>query len=106
MTLRSVGALFVVFVVSAGAWTGLLAGGQVPESAAPELILTGGRIYTLDPARPWAEAVAVRGDRIVGVGTSAEMRQAAGSSTRVIDLNGAFVTPGFNDGHVHVEATG
>ena len=34
------------------------------------------------------------------------MRQAAGSSTRVIDLNGAFVSPGFNDGHVHVESTG
>jgi predicted amidohydrolase YtcJ len=102
MKLASVVALFAVSAVA-----GLLAAGpQVFPSAAPELILVGGRVYTLDPARPWAEAVAVRGDRIVGVGTSAEMRQAAGASTRVIDLNGGFVTPGFNDGHVHVESTG
>ncbi len=98
---RSVVALFTLF---AGA--GLLAGNQAPQSAPPDLILVGGRVYTLDSVRPWAEAVAVRGERIVGVGSSAEMRQAAGSSTRVIDLNGAFVSPGFNDGHVHVESTG
>ena len=101
MTLRSV---VVLFAVSAGA--GLLVSSQVSESAAPDLILVGGRVYTLDSKRPWAEALAVRGDRIAGVGTSAEMRQAAGSSTRVIDLKGAFVSPGFNDGHVHVESTG
>ena len=96
--------MVALFAVSAGA--GLLAGTQVSQSAAPELMLVGGRVYTLDPARPWAEAVGVRGDRIVGVGTSAEMRKAAGLSTRVIDLNGGFVTPGFNDAHVHVESTG
>ena len=101
MTLRSVVALFAV-----SASAGLLASRQVSESAAPDLILVGGRVYTLDSKRPWAEALAVRGDRIAGVGTSAEMRQAAGSSTRVIDLKGAFVSPGFNDGHVHVESTG
>jgi hypothetical protein len=92
------------FAVSAG--SGLLAGNQAPPSAPPDLILVNGRVYTLDSARPWAEAVAVRGDRIVGVGTSAEMRQTAGSSTRVIDLKGAFVSSGFNDAHVHVESTG
>ena len=101
MTLRLVAALVAV---SAG--TGLLAGVQVSPSPAPELILVGGRVYTLDPARPWAEAVSVRGDRIVGVGNSAEIRRTSGSTTRVIDLKGAFVSPGFNDGHVHVESTG
>jgi hypothetical protein len=75
----------------------LAAGSQVSLPAAPDPILVGGRVYSLDTARPWAEAVAIRGDRIVGVGTSAELRQAAGASTRVIDLNGAFVTPGFKD---------
>ena len=57
---------------------GLLASSQVSESAAPDLILVGGRVYTLDSGRPWAEALAIRGDRIAGVGTSAEMRQARG----------------------------
>jgi predicted amidohydrolase YtcJ len=93
-----------LFAVSAGA--GLLSGNQAPQSAAPDLALVDGRVYTLDSSRPWAEAVAVRGDRIVGVGSSAEIRQTAGPSTRVIDLKGAFVSPGFNDAHVHVESTG
>jgi predicted amidohydrolase YtcJ len=101
MTFRLVAALFAV---SAGA--GLLSGNQAPQSAAPDLALVDGRVYTLDSSRPWAEAVAVRGDRIVGVGSSAEIRQTAGPSTRVIDLKGAFVSPGFNDAHVHVESTG
>jgi hypothetical protein len=108
MKLASVVAWFAVSAVAvllaeAGAGSGPNPGVQVSQTPpwAPDLVLTGGRVYTLDPARPWAEAVAVRGDRIVGVGTSAEMRRAAGSSTRVIDLKVAFVSPGFNDGHVH-----
>lgn len=71
-----------------------------------ELLLTNGRVYTLDAAKPWAEAVAIRGDRIVAVGTAAEARAAVGSGARVVDLNGAFTLPGFNDAHVHVESTG
>jgi predicted amidohydrolase YtcJ len=71
-----------------------------------DLVLLNGRVYTVDAARPWAEAVAVRGDRIVAVGASVEVRALAGPRTRVIDLGGAFVTPGFNDAHVHVESTG
>ena len=71
-----------------------------------DLVLVNGRIYTVDPARPWAEAVAVRGDRIVAVGTTAEVKALAGSQARTIDLNGAFVSPGFNDAHVHIDSTG
>ena len=101
MKLRSVVALFAVI---ASAWQ--LPSSQTPQSAPPDLILVNGRVYTLDSARPWAEAVAVRGDRIVGVGGSAGIRQTAGSSTRVIDVKGAFISPGFNDAHVHVDSTG
>ena len=101
MKLRSVVALFAVI---ASAWQ--LPSSQTPQSAPPDLILVNGRVYTLDSARPWAEAVAVRGDRIVGVGASAGIRQTAGSSTRVIDVKGAFISPGFNDAHVHVDSTG
>jgi predicted amidohydrolase YtcJ len=82
----------------------LLAHAQLPRSA--DLLLVNGRVYTVDAARPWAEAVATAGDRIVAVGTSAEIRALAGPHTRTIDLRGAFVTPGFNDAHVHVDSTG
>jgi predicted amidohydrolase YtcJ len=53
-----------------------------------------------------AEAVAISGDRIVAVGSSAELRGMAGPQTRVIDLRGRFVVPGFNDAHVHIDSTG
>lgn len=74
--------------------------------APPGVLLVNGRVYTLDPARPWAEAIAVAGSRIVAVGTNAEARVAAPAGARVIDLKGAFALPGFNDGHVHVDSTG
>lgn len=78
--------------------------GQIREQA--DLLLVNGRVYTVDVARPWAEAVAIRGDRILAVGSTAEMGALAGAQTRRIDLGGAFVAPGFNDGHVHVDSTG
>ena len=76
-----------------------------PEDAA-DLVLINGDVYTLDEARPAAEAIAVRGERIAVVGSNAEAEALVGPDTRVIDLDGAFVSPGFNDGHVHVESTG
>ena len=79
---------------------------QKPAARPADLVLVNGRVYTVDTATPWAEAVAVRGDRIVAVGTTAAVRALADAGTRVIDLGGAFVTPGFNDGHVHMESTG
>ena len=61
----------------------------------------GGSVYTLDPVRPWAEAGAVRGGRIIGVGSAAEVRELCGPSTDVIDVPGGMVIPGFQDSHVH-----
>ena len=74
---------------------------QTP-AARPDLILVGGKVFTADPARPWAQALAITGDRITAVGTTAEVRAAAGSATRVIPLDGRVVVPGFNDAHTHV----
>src|SRR4051812_37821781 len=71
-----------------------------------DLILTGGVIYTMDHALPRAEAVAVRGQRIVAVGSAASVRRWAGASTRVIDLAGRAVTPGLVDGHCHLYGLG
>lgn len=71
-----------------------------------DLVLLNGRVYTLDESRPWAEAIAIRGDRVLAVGTTAEVRTFVGAATKVLDVGGAFVTPGFNDAHVHIDATG
>lgn len=68
---------------------------------AADLVLVGGRVATMDAARSWASAVAVRDGRIVAVGADARMRSMVGSSTRVIDLRGRSVVPGFQDAHVH-----
>jgi predicted amidohydrolase YtcJ len=66
-----------------------------------DLILTGGRIFTGDAAKTWAEALAVRGNRIVAVGADRDVRPLVGPGTRVIELRGRTVTAGFQDAHVH-----
>ena len=71
-----------------------------------DLVLTGGTIWTVDPSRPEAEAVAIRRDRILAVGSSADVQALAGPATRVIDLKGRRVVPGFYDSHVHMLASG
>ncbi len=70
---------------------------------APDLVITNARVFTNDPARPWAEAVAMNGERVVAVGTTAEALAAKGPATRVVDAGGRVVVPGFNDAHVHVD---
>jgi predicted amidohydrolase YtcJ len=82
----------------------LAAAGAMPARAAEkaDLILAGGKVFTGDPARPWAEAVAIAGERILAVGTSAEVRPLADEGTRVIELQKRVVVPGFNDAHMHV----
>jgi predicted amidohydrolase YtcJ len=74
------------------------------RAAAPTLLLTSGKVFTADSTRPWAEAIAIRGDRIVAVGTTAEVRRLAGHGTREIALGGRVVIPGINDAHDHVGA--
>jgi len=66
-----------------------------------DLVLTGGAVYTVDAARTWAQAVAIRGGRIAAVGTDAEMRPHVGPRTEVVNLRGRMVLPGFQDAHVH-----
>lgn len=71
-----------------------------PPRAVVTMALVNGVVWTGDPARPSAEAVAVNGDRIVAVGSTAEIRALAGTA-EIIDAGGQFVTPGFIDSHVH-----
>jgi len=69
--------------------------------AMADLALLGGSVWTGDGGRPWAEAVAVRGDRIVAVGTSKDIRRLIGRETMVIDLGKTLAVPGFIDSHTH-----
>jgi predicted amidohydrolase YtcJ len=75
--------------------------GQPGAAEAADLALTGGRIFTADPARSWAQALAVRNGRIVAVGGDDAVRALVGPRTRLITLRGRTVTPGFQDAHAH-----
>ncbi len=66
-----------------------------------DLVLTGGHVHTVDPDRLRAEAVAVRGERIVSIGSAEQVAELIGPRTRVVDLAGRLLLPGFQDAHVH-----
>src|SRR5688572_9243942 len=65
------------------------------------LAIVNARVWTGDARRPWADAVAVTGERIALVGSSAEVMKSASKATRVIDAKGQMLVPGFIDAHVH-----
>ena len=71
-------------------------------SDATPMVLTGATIITMDPARPRAEAVALRGGTILAVGALAEVLRRAGDGARVVDLGGGSLLPGFIDPHHHL----
>jgi predicted amidohydrolase YtcJ len=85
----------------------LLAATGCKGSGGPaDLVLRGGQIYTVDAARSWASAVAVRNGRIVYVGGDSVPPGLIGSGTDIIELGGAMVLPGFQDAHVHPISSG
>src|SRR4026208_1579977 len=94
--------LAVVGVLCAiGALRGLQA--QQPQA---DLILSNGKIITVDERFTIAQAVAIRGDRFVAVGPNPELTRLAGPNTRRIDLGGKAVTPGLIDNHMHLLRAG
>ena len=95
--------MMVVVVLSAITSTSIFIRAQ---QAAPDLILTNGKIITVDERFTIAQAVAVRGDRVVAVGASPEISQLAGPGTRRIDLRGKAVVPGLIDNHAHFMRAG
>lgn len=95
---RRLGTLALVALVA-------VAGGAAapkPKTAQADRIFVGGRVWTADAAKPFAEALAVRGTDLLAVGTSAEVRPLAGKGTDVVELGGRLVVPGFIDGHLHL----
>jgi predicted amidohydrolase YtcJ len=81
-----------------------LEGAPAPRPA--DLVLRNGRVVTVDPAKPEAQAVAIVGDRIAAVGTSEEISRQIGPKTQVIDLGGKLAIPGFIDSHGHFMGLG
>jgi predicted amidohydrolase YtcJ len=78
---------------------------QSPQEQAT-LVVSGARVWTGNPAQPWAEAVAARGDRIMAVGTTEQVMRLVGPETRLIQANGGMLVPGFVDTHVHFTSGG
>ena len=74
---------------------------QGQSSTAADTVVVNARIYTLNPRQPWAEALAIRGDQIVAVGSTRDVAARRGPSTHVIDGQGRLVLPGFTDCHIH-----
>jgi len=91
--IRRVGVLFsaVLFVLA----------GCSEKRPAADTIITNAKIYTVDAKLPWAEAVAVQGDRILFVGSAKEAMHHRAAETKVIDAGGRLVLPGMEDSHVH-----
>ena len=91
-------------------------GGGMPQSQAAEvatpmpaqadLVLTDGRIVTMDDAKPEAEAIAIAAGKVLYVGSGIDIMRYIGKKTEVIDLNGAFAMPGFIEGHGHFTGIG
>jgi predicted amidohydrolase YtcJ len=71
-----------------------------------DFVLRGGAVYTVDAVRRWAEAVAVRGDRIVYVGDDKGSAAYVGAKTRIVDLKGRMLLPAFQDAHIHPISSG
>jgi hypothetical protein len=69
-----------------------------------DVVVRNARIYTVDAGRPWAEAVAVRGERIAWVGSDSEAQSQIGPRTRVVDAGGRLLLPGFVDSHNHIRS--
>src|SRR5438105_1396253 len=72
------------------------------QQGAPDVILSNGKIITVDERFTIAQAVAIQGDRIVAVGTNPEITRLAGRTTRRIDLKGRAAIPGLIDNHLHL----
>jgi predicted amidohydrolase YtcJ len=94
--LRNRFAFFLIFIFNFGSYSA--AGQHFP---AADLLLINGNVWTANPTQPKAQAVGVLGERIVAVGSNQEVELWRGVSTRVIDLGGKLLLPGFNDAHVH-----
>ncbi|MGQ0714268.1 MAG: amidohydrolase [Gemmatimonadaceae bacterium] len=92
--------------IRSGLILALLAALPAAEAQDADLIVRNARIWTGDSTRPRAEALAVRGERLIAVGSNADADRHRSPRTRVIDAGGRFITPGFIDDHTHFSQAG
>jgi predicted amidohydrolase YtcJ len=93
-------------VCAAGGARGLQRGSPAAPPRPADLVLRGGKIVTVNDARPEAQALAASGDTIVAIGSNTDIQPYIGPNTKVIELNGALATPGLIDAHVHFTGVG
>ena len=72
-----------------------------PPANPADTIILNARIYTVNPQQPWAEAIAISGEKILAVGSAREIQEYRQASTKIIDAQGRLVLPGFVDCHIH-----
>src|SRR6185436_4677631 len=75
--------------------------GSASAGGGDERVLFNGKIFTAEPGHPYAEAVAIRGDKIVAVGNRGEVSKAVAPGAEMVDLKGNFLMPGLVDSHAH-----
>jgi predicted amidohydrolase YtcJ len=98
MKLRS---LFPAFSVTLLCLSSAMAASAQRKTQPADTIVLHGKIYTLNPKQAWAEALAIRGERIVAVGSDTDIANLQSKDTKVIDAKGHLVLPGFTDCHIH-----
>jgi len=94
----------VMTVLSGVLW--IISAASAVYAAKADMVAVNGKIYTVNAAQPWAEAVAVSGDKIVYVGNDAGAAAFVGDDTDKIDLKGRMVLPGFVESHIHIAMGG
>ena len=92
----------VAFIVGVTLIAGLIVGAQREDDGAVDLIIINGKVYASDGGADLAEAVAVRGNKVIRVGSNREIQRLKRAQTMVIDAKGGAVMPGFNDAHAHL----
>ena len=96
----------VAFIVGVTIIAGLIVGAQREDDGAVDLIVINGKVYAADGSADLAEAVAVRGNKVVRVGSNREIQRLKRAQTVVVDAKGGAVVPGFNDAHAHLISGG
>ena len=100
-------AFVVIAIVAVTFVAGLIVGAQKEDDSGPvDLIVYNARVYTGNPEGQFAEAIAIRGNRIWRVGSNREVKRLMRRATTVIDAHGGTVTAGFRDGNVDLKAGG
>lgn len=99
-------AYLVACIVGVTLIAGLIVGAQRDDGDAVDLIVINGKVYAGDGAEDLAEAVAIRGNKVVRVGSNREIQRLGRAQTTIIDAKGGAVLPGFNDAHAHIISGG